>query len=419
MDGEGGSTPSEVVDTGGGFPGAPPTTTTTTTTTAAEQSQPPDPIQQQTRGRRTRVQSIRTKASSGTKGVTRVVSRNRGNVKYDVQFVFCDEGVKQHPKIYGFGSLEQAARAFDVLALKRYFERSKTNVQVAIQNILTAEGVDTNYNVEDYVDMGSRDGEFLELVGLSSRDQLVYALKDVSKKKLAFTKESMCKDLKGCLMMIDGDGQDDASLVEELEEDVLLMDRKRKSYEKMATEMHGNGSRAKAGPSKVRVDDVVEVKGLRFVLDLCTLCGQQVQPEMHLAADLLHWWNIVRSDSEGMFDAILAKHEKLHYPGILYKSFLFQKGGLCGMETLSEALDFVSRLWFQGDLAKLWNSVASYDAMSMTRVNGLRDTERYVDGSDGMRSQDEPMHAFARHAGDDDLKIVFNHDHETDDTNLF
>lgn len=89
------------------------------------------------------------------------------------------------------------------------------------------------------------------------------------------------------------------------------------------------------------------------------------------------------------------------------------------METLSEALDFVSRLWFQGDLAKLWNSVASYDAMSMTRVNGLRDTERYVDGSDGMRSQDEPMHAFARHAGDDDLKIVFNHDHETDDTNLF
>jgi hypothetical protein len=415
MDGDGGSTPSEVGDTGGGFPGAPPPTTTMTTA-ADEQNQPPDPIRQQTRGRRTRVQSIRTKASTGTKGVTRVVSRNRGNVKYDVQFVFCDEGVKQHPKIYGFGSLEQAARAFDVLALKRYFERSKANVQVAIQNILMAEGVDTNYNVEDYVDMGSRDGEFLELVGLSSRDQLVYALKDVSKKKLAFTKESMCGDLKGCLM--DGDGRDDARLIEELEEDALVMDRKRKSYEKMAMEKHGNGARAKAGSSKVREDDVVEVKGLRFVLDLCALCGQQVQPEMHLAADLLYWWNIVRSDSEGMFDAILARNNKLHYPGQLYKSFLFQEG-LCDMETLSEALDFVSRLWFQGDLAKLWNSVASYDAMSMTRANGLRDTARYVDGSDGIQSQDEPMHAYVRHAGDDDLKIVFNPDHETDDTNLF
>ena len=416
MDGEGGS--------GAGVGGLSEPAPTTITTAAGgggqiQQQQPVQQQQQQSRSRRTRVPSIRTKASTGTKGVTRVVSRNRGNVKYDVQFVFCDEGVKQHPKIYGFGSLEQASRAFDVLALKRYFERSNVPVQVAIQNILKAEGVDTNHDVEEYVDMGRRAGEFLELVGLSSRDQLVYALKDASKKKLAFTKATMCDDLKGCLTMMDGHGQENVRLAEDVEEDVSAMDKKRKSYEKMAREKMGNGTRAKPGPSKAREDADAEVKGLRFVLDLCTLCGQQVRPEMHLAADLLYWWNIVRSDPEGMFDAVFARNEKLHYPGQLYKSFLCQEGGLCDMKTLSEALDFVSRLWSQGDLAKLWSSVASYDAMTMTRTNSFRNTARYVDGADDIQSQDEPMHPFARHAGDDELKIVFNQDHETDDTNLF
>ena len=41
------------------------------------------------------------------------------------RFVFCDNGTKKHPKIYGFSSAEAAARAFDVLTIKRAVEKGR------------------------------------------------------------------------------------------------------------------------------------------------------------------------------------------------------------------------------------------------------------------------------------------------------
>lgn len=43
-----------------------------------------------------------------------------------LQFVFCDNGTKKHPKLYGFTTLEAAARAFDVLTCKRALEKGRT-----------------------------------------------------------------------------------------------------------------------------------------------------------------------------------------------------------------------------------------------------------------------------------------------------
>jgi hypothetical protein len=42
---------------------------------------------------------------------------------FDSRFVFCDNGTKKHPKIYGFSSLNAAARAFDILTCKRTLEK--------------------------------------------------------------------------------------------------------------------------------------------------------------------------------------------------------------------------------------------------------------------------------------------------------
>ncbi len=42
------------------------------------------------------------------------------------RFVFCDNGTKKHPKIYGFSSLDAAARAFDILTCKRALEKGRT-----------------------------------------------------------------------------------------------------------------------------------------------------------------------------------------------------------------------------------------------------------------------------------------------------
>lgn len=41
------------------------------------------------------------------------------------RFVFCDNGTKKHPKIYGFAAAEAAARAFDLLTCKRALEKGR------------------------------------------------------------------------------------------------------------------------------------------------------------------------------------------------------------------------------------------------------------------------------------------------------
>ena len=46
------------------------------------------------------------------------------------RFVFCDNGTKKHPKIYGFSSMDAAARAFDILTCKRALEKGRTVARV-------------------------------------------------------------------------------------------------------------------------------------------------------------------------------------------------------------------------------------------------------------------------------------------------
>lgn len=50
--------------------------------------------------------------------------------------MFCDNGTKKHPKIYGFASLEAAARAFDLLTIKRALEKGRS-----VQGVLNAGSV--------------------------------------------------------------------------------------------------------------------------------------------------------------------------------------------------------------------------------------------------------------------------------------
>jgi len=146
--------------------------------------------------------SLPTRSKTQYRGVTRVLNAKGNRSKYDVQFVFSDGGIKRHPKVYGFMSAEQASRAFDILGLKRYLEKSTCGSwREAAEILKLGQGrlAHTNHREGEY----AADDRLMELISFSSRDQLVYALKEVSRRRSVFSKESMLDDLCAAMVLVD------------------------------------------------------------------------------------------------------------------------------------------------------------------------------------------------------------------------
>eukprot|EP00889_Picochlorum_renovo_P003668 jgi/Picre1/30698/NNA_006059.t1 len=241
--------------------------------------------------------------------------RFRQKAKYDVQFVFCDAGVKKHPKIYGFNSIEQAARAFDVLLLKRHFERfdgGKTPEEYSIPLEL-----ETNNPASDYAYHKS----LLMLIANASRDQIVYALKDVSKSRLPFTKESMYDDLRSKIVQEDVNGGETEQQNIGVEERYDIEKEKRTSYEKNGVD--GETSKGSQGQ----------------------LCGQKY-PELLLCHDMLSVWNACVSSGNGLDDVL--KQVSVNFPGHMYRVELED---IVKIESLRDAMKYVMELWSSGRLS--------------------------------------------------------------------
>lgn len=302
------------------------------------------------------------------RGVTQVVSKLRQKAKYDVQFVFCDAGVKKHPKIYGFNSIEQAARAFDVLLLKRHFERfdgGKTPEEYSIPLEL-----ETNNPASDYAYHKS----LLMLIANASRDQIVYALKDVSKSRLPFTKESMYDDLRSKIVQEDVNGGQTQQQNIGVEERYDIDKEKRTSYEKngvderqakaarVSTDDYApdalenslmmqmlqnlNSELPKSFPSTPRDSEGnLTHDGLYFVLEVCRLCGQKY-PELLLCHDMLSVWNACVSSGNGLDDVL--KQVSVNFPGHVYRVELED---IVKIESLRDAMKYVMELWSSGRLS--------------------------------------------------------------------
>eukprot|EP00887_Chlorella_sp_A99_P003669 scaffold7.g3669.t1 len=121
------------------------------------------------------------------RGVTRTSGATPGVCKYDVQFVFCDNGTKKHPKLYGFTSLEAAARAFDVLTCKRALEKGRSPATL----LAASNGLGTNLPVADY-----QQQPLLDLLATTTRDDLVYGLKQCAKKGFVLAPGHLVEELK-------------------------------------------------------------------------------------------------------------------------------------------------------------------------------------------------------------------------------
>lgn len=303
------------------------------------------------------------------RGITQVVSKLRHKAKYDVQFVFCDAGVKKHPKIYGFNSIEQAARAFDVLLLKRHFERFE-NGKAPEEYSIPLE-LETNNPASDYAYHNS----LLMLIANSTRDQIVYALKDVSKSRLPFTKDSMYDDLRSKISQEDGNAGHAEPQNIRVEDGFDIDREKRKSYEKnnvdarKAKAARGGGDEIasdalenslmmqmlqnlnselpKSFPSTPRdPEGNLKHDGVYFVLEVCRLCGQKY-PELLLCHDMLSVWDTCVSSGGGLDDVL--KEASLNFPGHVYRVELED---IIKIENLRDAMKYVMELWSSGRLSE-------------------------------------------------------------------
>lgn len=350
--------------------------------------------------------SIRSKTQY--RGVTRVLNAKKNREKYDVQFVFSDGGVKKHPKMYGFMSAEQASRAFDVLGLKRYLEKNCASWKDAAQALTKGEVQQslTNHGEAEY----ARDDRLIELIFYSSRDQLVYGLKEVSRRRSVFSKESMLEDLCVGMMSVDRSCKD---MVERICPDIYgkikdgifsrngssvfcVGDRMnsdecgpRTSYENQCVSERStlsvpiqsvtigavkreikrkpngrkrsrmgddrgknakgfsHGKDMKQGAVERGSKDGMAQDGLRLVFDMCRVSGAN-NPELRCCADLLYLWDTRQhsTPSEHGDEGIL------NHPGYLYQSIL---ADMQGISDLREAMGYIWNIWSQGHLKKIWN----------------------------------------------------------------
>ena len=353
--------------------------------------------------------SYSTRSKTQYRGVTRVLNAKKNREKYDVQFVFSDGGVKKHPKMYGFMSAEQASRAFDVLGLKRYLEKNCASWKDAAQALTKGELQQslTNHGEAEY----ARDDRLIELIFFSSRDQLVYGLKEVSRRRSVFSKESMLEDLCVAMMSVDRSCKD---MVERICPDVYgkikdgifsrngssvlyVGDRigsdvcggpPRTSYENQSVLEQGpshsvpiqsgtidavkreikrktngrkrsrkdddrgkNGSRVKdvkkQGPVERGSKDGMARDGLRLVFDMCRVSGAN-NPELRCCADLLYLWDSRQHGTSSEH----GDEGILNHPGSVYQSIL---ADMQGISDLREAMGYIWNIWSQGHLKKIWN----------------------------------------------------------------
>lgn len=93
------------------------------------------------------------------------------------RFVFCDGGTKKHPKIYGFGDVESAARAFDILVIRRALEKDKP---IDATSLGGENALGNNFSLSEY-----QIPSLLEVLQSITRDDLIYGLKQAAKKGLS------------------------------------------------------------------------------------------------------------------------------------------------------------------------------------------------------------------------------------------
>ncbi|PSC76919.1 DNA topoisomerase III (plasmid), partial [Micractinium conductrix] len=123
--------------------------------------------------------SYRSREPTAFRGVTRTLG--------PIAVCVLRQRHKKHPKIYGFASLEAAARAFDLLTIKRALEKGRS-----VQGVLNAgSALGTNHPAADYAN-----SDLLRYLASSTRDDCIYGLKQCAKKGHALQPEALLDELR-------------------------------------------------------------------------------------------------------------------------------------------------------------------------------------------------------------------------------
>lgn len=356
-------------------------------------------------GKREEKRRIREKTEY--RGVTKTYGKVDGVPKYDVQFVFCDGGSKKHPKIYGFENLNDAARSFDILILKRAYEK----IEGGFVDIVKEEKVKdaTNFPLAEY-----GDEDLLKLIAEASRDDVIYALKTAAKRCFPLDPDVFVENMKICIQLCELESSLPASATgshvgekrlsyEKTEGDKTAKKRgsKKKKQSKETEEenqnlglggpmnnimpiltgnIHGQGMSSLPMPNIRKDENGSQIlNGFTFVLELCQLLGT-MYPEMGIAADLLRLWKVLKSNvlQETDLDAnleALSAQANLVNPLQIYIGFI---PSLQECETLDDVMTHLLSMWASrgwpqmpvqaasqlNPLMSMWNQVGMPHAMT-------------------------------------------------------
>lgn len=302
------------------------------------------------------------------KGVTKTYGKMDGAPKYDVQFVFCDGGSKKHPKIYGFENVTDAARSFDILILKRAYEK----IEGGFVDIVKEEKVKdtTNFPIGEY---GNE--ELLKLIAEASRDDVIYALKAAAKRSFPLEPGVLVENMKICIQFCE--------LESSLPATGSHAGEKRLSYEKTKGDKSGrkrSSKKKKENKEKEeenqnlgyggQINNIMQIltgniqgqgmsnlpmpnirkdesgsqifNGFTFLLELCQLLST-IYSEMGIAADLLRLWKALKSSvlPETKLETLSAQANLLN-PLQFYVGFI---PVLQECETLDDIMTFLLSLW--------------------------------------------------------------------------
>ena len=308
------------------------------------------------------------------KGVTKMYGKMDGAPKYDVQFVFCDGGSKKHPKIYGFENLKDAARSFDILVLKRAYEKIEGEFVDIVKEGKVKDA--TNFPLAEY---GNE--ELLKLIAEASRDDVIYALKTAAKRCFPLDPDVFVENMKICIQLCELESSLPASATgshggekrlsyekTEVTKTVRKRGSKKKKQSKEIEEenqnlgfggpmnnimqiltgnIHGQGMSSLPVPNIRKDENGSQIfNGFTFILETCQLLGTMYS-EMGMAADLLRLWRVLKSNllPETNLEAnleVLSAQANLMNPLQVYISFipLLQE-----CETLEDVMSYLLSLW--------------------------------------------------------------------------
>lgn len=308
------------------------------------------------------------------------------------RFVFCDGGSKKHPKLYGFQTESDAARAFDVLTLKRALEKGDKNVGEILATDEERRSLDLNHPYDDY-----RNDELLAVINETSRDDLIYGLRQLSRARERLAIEELVEKLQQAVVEARMDNEQRLSYAPNVLETRIAYERKKTQRDRSGVQtalkrgkkdgeaseqgireqiraiaqavnrsQEVTGHHLQSLPTDANGD--ISYNGNNFAIEVCRLAASSC-PELLCAADLIRIWEMSQQRKDISDQELLCSVETM-LGSEVYANHI---ESLKPLENLSDVLAYCFVQWHAKELYGILADfvTASSEAWSAANDRGV------------------------------------------------